>query len=441
MVEALQVLLMTHGVLEPIPIEYNSYVLHLVEGFARAQEDIREAERACQAAKQSLERNFEQFRLVADDWLERESQYRAEVKRLEVFLFKSSQHGLEAVALARTTSIVDRSGFGRGQLLSRLKAFGKTPVNDPALPSVPSSTPDQESQTENQATQDRKNDNIGEIQVLERVPTPKILDNNNDFRMSEKIRQQDAATKASRTTSRSRRARWRSEALQPEPTYRELSVPTRTHVRDGISVDLLSSRTSRHRQDASVMPADSTFEYSIQVNEAATAQPVSQDEHDNSDFSFKPGDDSDPLLSSLAKEQGAPASRDYEQAPSHLADGNLQGERRHHDTYNTNDSITRSTSGTEQRSSVGSNNATVHCAPGGPHTASRKPLRECCDSGHGRQTMMESSPSQTSHSLDSPAAAFVPARETPERQLAEMDARIAATLALANVLGNTNQKK
>lgn len=86
MVEALQVLLMTHGVLEPIPIEYNSYVLHLVEGFARAQEDIREAERACQAAKQSLERNFEQFRLVADDWLERESQYRAEVKRLEVFL-------------------------------------------------------------------------------------------------------------------------------------------------------------------------------------------------------------------------------------------------------------------------------------------------------------------------------------------------------------------
>lgn len=86
MVEALQVLLMTRGVLEPVPIEYNPYVLHLVEGFARAQEDIREAEKACQAAKQSLERNLEQFRLVADDWLERESQYRAEVKRLEVLL-------------------------------------------------------------------------------------------------------------------------------------------------------------------------------------------------------------------------------------------------------------------------------------------------------------------------------------------------------------------
>ncbi len=86
MVEALQVLLMTHGALEPIPIQYNSYVLHLVEGFAVAQENIRKAEAAYREAKQSLEHNLEQFRLVADDWLERESQYRAEVKRLEVLL-------------------------------------------------------------------------------------------------------------------------------------------------------------------------------------------------------------------------------------------------------------------------------------------------------------------------------------------------------------------
>jgi hypothetical protein len=86
MVEALQVLLMTRGGQEPIPLEYNSHVVHLVEGFANAREKIRKLEMASQEAKQTLEQNLEQFRLVADDWLERESQYRAEVKRLEVLL-------------------------------------------------------------------------------------------------------------------------------------------------------------------------------------------------------------------------------------------------------------------------------------------------------------------------------------------------------------------
>lgn len=300
------------------------------------------------------------------------------------------------------------------------------------------------------------------------VPTPKILDDKNDFYMSEKIRYQDAATKASSTSSRSRRARWHGEAIQPEPartkdcrhefrnpfadttvtlsmtsrkrqTYREIAVPTRERVRDGESLGLLSLRTSHHREDTSVMPAISAFGYSIQISEAATAKPVSRNEHDHSAFSFTPGDDSDPLLSE--KGQGAPVSRYSEQAPSYLADGSLRGERRHHNTYNTSDSIARSMSGEGQRSSVGSDNDAVRCAPGGPHTVSRKPVRACCDYGHGRQTMMGSSPSQRSYSLESPAATFVPAKDTPQRQLAEMDARIAATLALANVSGSTNQKK
>lgn len=91
MVEALQVRLMTRGLVEPIPVEYNSYVIHLVEGFAGAQEKIRNMEAACEEMKLSLERNFEQFRLVADEWFEKETQYRAEVKRLEVLLV-SSEH-------------------------------------------------------------------------------------------------------------------------------------------------------------------------------------------------------------------------------------------------------------------------------------------------------------------------------------------------------------
>jgi hypothetical protein len=89
MVEALQVFLMTHDVFTPIPIKYNSYVLHLVEGLANAKETIRKIESAYEESKQTLEQNLEQFKQVADEWQECESQYRAEVKRLEVLLVSS----------------------------------------------------------------------------------------------------------------------------------------------------------------------------------------------------------------------------------------------------------------------------------------------------------------------------------------------------------------
>ncbi|KAI1497146.1 hypothetical protein F5X99DRAFT_32131 [Biscogniauxia marginata] len=120
MVEALQVALMTKGILSPIPVEYNTYVLHLVEGFADSREEIRTADAAYAGVKQSLEQNLEEFRLLVDDWLEREKQYKAEIKRLEVLLSRTSLEGLEAVALARTNSVVDRSGPEAKEFISRL---------------------------------------------------------------------------------------------------------------------------------------------------------------------------------------------------------------------------------------------------------------------------------------------------------------------------------
>ncbi|GAW26759.1 hypothetical protein SAMD00023353_4700850 [Rosellinia necatrix] len=129
MVEALQVMLMTRGVLGSIPIEYNAYILHLIEGFAKSQKKIQETEAACQEMKQSLERNLEEFQLVTEDWLERESQYRAEVKRLEVLLSKSSEDGLAAVTLARTNSVIDRRGSEGDRFLSKLKVFRKSSAN------------------------------------------------------------------------------------------------------------------------------------------------------------------------------------------------------------------------------------------------------------------------------------------------------------------------
>ncbi|KAI1320742.1 hypothetical protein F5Y16DRAFT_405519 [Xylariaceae sp. FL0255] len=140
MVEALQVSLMTRGLLEPIPIAHNAYVLHLVDAFVDAQRQLRELD-------STLEQTVDEFRVLADHWAERESQYRAEVKRLEVLLSRSSHNGLEAVALARANSLVDRSGR-----------------------TAPPKSP----------------------KVEKKPLLPKILDHDNDFRMSEQFRRQDA---------------------------------------------------------------------------------------------------------------------------------------------------------------------------------------------------------------------------------------------------------
>ncbi|KAI1112583.1 hypothetical protein F5Y14DRAFT_463213 [Nemania sp. NC0429] len=444
MVETLQVLLMTNGALEPIPVEYNSYVLHLVEGYSKAQGELRGVERACQEAKQSLERNLEQFRLVADDWFERESQYKAEVKRLEVLLSRSSQHGLEAVTLARANSVVDRSGHTR--LWSRFGRFGSRSDKDPGSSSASSCTLGRESQAEIRRNQGGNDSGIGKRQDLERAPTPKILDNNNDFRISEKIRQQDATAKASKATLRSRRARERGAALPPDlvhtkeyghefrspfvdPSVNSI-MPSRNSQTDRGVSKAPSSEISLHRDGTSVMPAISAFGYSIQINEAAAAKPVPRNEHGHSESSFKPGDDSHSLLSSRAKGQGVPVARDYVQAPTHLADRNLQGEIRHHNIHDTRSSITRSTSDGEQRSPVAGDNAAVDYGPG-----ARKPA------GAYWQSVMGSLTSQKTHSLDPSAVTFVPAKETPRKQPDEVDARIAAILAMASIGDSSNEKR
>ncbi|OTB14063.1 hypothetical protein K445DRAFT_24204 [Daldinia sp. EC12] len=181
MVEALQVVLMTQGTLQPIPIEYNSYILHLIEGFANVQDRIQSADSAYAEARHSLEHHLEHFKSVADEWLEREGQYKAEIKRLEVLLSRTSSDGLEAVTLARTNSIVDRSGPEAKQFVSRLKRLSTQTIQE-AITYLP---------------QDVFKD--------ETKPVPKVLDKNSDFLMSERIRRHDTVTRIRMNRSQSRR--------------------------------------------------------------------------------------------------------------------------------------------------------------------------------------------------------------------------------------------
>lgn len=121
MVEALQAIIMTKGVLQPIPIEYNAYILHLIESFRDAHVRIGIANGA-RCTAQELHHQVEQdFKMVADEWGKREAQYKAEVKRLEVILARTSRDGLETVTLARTNSVVDRGVPDPRQFVTKLR--------------------------------------------------------------------------------------------------------------------------------------------------------------------------------------------------------------------------------------------------------------------------------------------------------------------------------
>lgn len=114
----------TRGITQPIPIECNSYILHLIEGFADAQERIRKVDVARTETKRSLELHLEHFKAVANEWLQREQQYKTEIKRLEVLLSRTSRDGLEAVTLARTNSVFDRSASHTKHFISKLSRLG-----------------------------------------------------------------------------------------------------------------------------------------------------------------------------------------------------------------------------------------------------------------------------------------------------------------------------
>ncbi|KAK3373742.1 hypothetical protein B0T24DRAFT_488512, partial [Lasiosphaeria ovina] len=98
---------------------YNSYVLALLEGFAQTTRQLRNVQSDLDELKDLRKKELEQFRSISEDWMRREGEYKAEIKRLELTLAKESKDGVLSVALARQESVVDRSESKRFQ--ARLK--------------------------------------------------------------------------------------------------------------------------------------------------------------------------------------------------------------------------------------------------------------------------------------------------------------------------------
>ncbi|KAK1851764.1 hypothetical protein CCHR01_05651 [Colletotrichum chrysophilum] len=132
MINTLHHVMMTKPVLGPVPIENNSCILHLLEGYRELQEQLRVTEKALAEEKETKERSLEEFAKVSSEWEKKETDFRAEIKRMELVLADIAPDGVGAVALARSGSIVDRSSRSSRLFKARVeKAKSPTKARDP----------------------------------------------------------------------------------------------------------------------------------------------------------------------------------------------------------------------------------------------------------------------------------------------------------------------
>jgi hypothetical protein len=109
MAETLQEVMMRSTNLTPIPVQYNSHVLHLIE----AARELHVEQLKNTATSQARERELEFFKEMSEEWIQKETDYKAEIRRLEKLLARESVDGMQAVALARGDSVVDRNDARR----------------------------------------------------------------------------------------------------------------------------------------------------------------------------------------------------------------------------------------------------------------------------------------------------------------------------------------
>ena len=136
-VEAVQIVMMTNrGATRPLPVEYNPNILIMLEGVENLLRHLTETRTELAEQRNLREKELEQFRDISEDWIQREKDYKAEVKRLELTLAKESRDGMACVALTRQGSLVDRASSKRFQ--ERLKRLSNHTEDDIILdePSV-----------------------------------------------------------------------------------------------------------------------------------------------------------------------------------------------------------------------------------------------------------------------------------------------------------------
>ncbi|PTB63576.1 hypothetical protein BBK36DRAFT_1126264 [Trichoderma citrinoviride] len=88
--------------------QYTSHVLHVIEGYSKLRTQLSRAERDVARLEAARQDDKERSKAHVAEWAAQEARFRAEVKRLELIIQKVSGRGVEAVALARSGSLIRR---------------------------------------------------------------------------------------------------------------------------------------------------------------------------------------------------------------------------------------------------------------------------------------------------------------------------------------------
>ncbi|KAK1654825.1 hypothetical protein BDP81DRAFT_389851 [Colletotrichum phormii] len=127
MINALHYTMMTKNVLDPVPREYNSYILHLLEGYWDLQERLKKTEQELAEEKETKLKSLEEFTKMSEEWEVKEADFRAEIKRMELVLVDVAPAGVGAVVLARSGSLVDRSARSSRLFKARIEKAKESP--------------------------------------------------------------------------------------------------------------------------------------------------------------------------------------------------------------------------------------------------------------------------------------------------------------------------
>ncbi|EKD20556.1 uncharacterized protein L3040_004153 [Drepanopeziza brunnea f. sp. 'multigermtubi'] len=123
MAEMLKVIMMNQSSVAPVPVEYNSAILHVLEAYQELGQELRRKNESIEELKQGHTKDIKDFETLATQWDLKERDYKNEMRKLEVLL-SNTEGGMEKVSLARTKSTVHGSKIGEriGREVGTIKA-------------------------------------------------------------------------------------------------------------------------------------------------------------------------------------------------------------------------------------------------------------------------------------------------------------------------------
>jgi hypothetical protein len=132
MVEHLKTMMMTHDSFQPMPRDFNPYILYLLEAYQEQRETVERKMMVIDELRSIHAAELEEFENMAEHWAKKEKAYKLEIKRLEIML-SQTKGGVENVALARSKSLVhgtDRAAQSIGSGLKDIR--GRNNARDEA---------------------------------------------------------------------------------------------------------------------------------------------------------------------------------------------------------------------------------------------------------------------------------------------------------------------